>query len=231
MTKKGFTLMELLVSIFISGMVMLALVAMWKTSSNHTAQAQRQTIIKNENTVFLRKIYSDFISSSEIICPWSYSKGGASCNDGEYISVKEAVINPENRDQLMRITNPICGASNNAWATGDTLGNMVSRCIKPSYTIYVFDKDSMQVYRCKNNFLTENKVINISTLISDAHSFCSTASNRENIMPYVSDFSLTIPSDSISELFIDYTINRDFGEGTPPVYFKFKHFLTRKGGA
>ena len=231
MTKKGFTLMELLVSIFISGMVMLSLVAMWKTSSNHTAQAQRQSVIKNENTVFLRKIYSDFISASEIICPWGYSKGGVSCNNGEYIAVKEAVINPGNTSQLVRITNPVCGGSHNAWATGETLEEKASRCIRPSYVVYVFDNTSKQVYRCRNNFLTSDTTKNINSLISDAHSFCSTASNREIAMPYVSDFSLTVPSDGITELLVNYTVNRDFGEGTPPVYFKFKRYLTRKRGA
>ena len=47
--------MELLVSIFITGMVMLSLVAMWKTSSNQTAQAQRQSIIKNDSIDHIKK--------------------------------------------------------------------------------------------------------------------------------------------------------------------------------
>ena len=231
MTKKGFTLMELLVSIFISGMVMLSLVAMWKTSSNHTAQSQRQSIIKNESTIFLRRIYADFVSASEVLCPWGYSVGNFSCGANNYIAVKEAVINPDDTSQLIRITQNVCGSSGNAWATEDTLSAMASRCIKPSYVVYTFDSATNNVYRCKNTF--ENKKIAINTLISNATSYCSNDSNREIVMPYVSNFSLTQSADSSTvypELLINYTINRDFGGDIPPVIFKFKRLLTRKRG-
>ena len=235
MTKKGFTLMELLVSIFISGMVMLSLVAMWKTSSNHTAQAQRQSIIKNESTIFLRRIYADFVSASEVLCPWGYSTGNVSCRqDNIYIAVKEAVINPDDISQLIRITKNVCGSSGNAWATEDTLSAMASRCIKPSYVVYTFDSATNNVYRCSNTFLDNtDKTIAINTLITNAKSYCSNASNREIVMPYVSNFSLTQSADSSTvypELLINYTINRDFGGDIPPVIFKFKRLLTRKRG-
>lgn len=245
MTKKGFTLMELLVSIFITGMVMLSLVAMWKTSSNQTAQAQRQSIIKNENTIFLRKIYSDFVSASEIICPWGYSKGGVACtsnaNEEYYLAVKEAVVKQGNSGRLIRTTNPVCGAGHNSWASADTLDAMAARCLKPTYVVYVFDKSNHFVYRCSDNFLTgtNDTEVSLASLKGTAEAYCSSdAGNREIVMPYVSDFSLSIPSTAVSghtvvypELLVEYTVNRDFGEGIPPFIYKFKRYLTKKRGA
>jgi len=230
MTKKGFTLMELLVSIFITGMVMLSLVAMWKTSSNQTALAQRQSIIKNENTIFLRKIYADFVSASEIICPWGYSKGGIPCNNNTYIAVKEAVLKPGDADTLMRITKKAC--SNN-WANNETLSNMAARCIKPSYVVYTLDETTHMVYRCSNNFLTESdSTISVSTLANNARTYCET--HKEIVMPYVADFSLSVPpigNSKSPELLVEYTVVRDFGEGIPPFLYKFKRYLTKKRGA
>ena len=242
MTKKGFTLMELLVSIFISGMVMMALVAMWKTSSTQTAEAQRQSIIKNENTIFLRKIYSDFVSASEIICP-SDGRPRTSpiiCPNNTFISVKEAVISSDTA-KLNRTTAPICGEDHNKWS--DAVGGlseanaMAGRCIKPSYTVYLL-QDNM-IYKCHDNFLTGETETSISILgnnglLQTATNYCNVEANREMIMPYVQNFSLSIPNVGSSngpELLIDYTIKRDFGEDIPPVYFKFKRFLTKKGGA
>ena len=235
MTKKGFTLMELLVSIFISGMVMLALVAMWKTSSNHTAQAQRQSVIRNDNTIFLRRFYADFVSASEVICPWVYTKGGKMCTKNEYIAVKGATINPNNIDQLIRITEPVCGSGNNSWATEEDLSSMSARCIKPSYTIFVYDSDHHIVYRCHDNFLDgANKIMDISTLINTAHNYCSeNGGHRETAMSYIHNLNISPTSsgsDRAPELLIEYTINKNFTADVPPVFFKFKRLLTLKRG-
>ena len=240
MTKKGFTLMELLVSIFITGMVMLALVAMWRTASNQTAQAQRQSVIKNENTIFLRRFYNDFVSASEVICPWAYgqSVGQYECSKGKYLAVKEAVIDPDKdkHTNLIRITEPICG-SGSEWGTeNNDIGICEARCIKPSYTMYIYEKGN--VYRCHKTFLTgSDNVIPIKNLISDAQNYC-TKEVRELVLPYVSSFSLlTMQQDSNSgyhtlfpELLIDYTVNREFGNGIPPVTFRFKRLFTKKRG-
>ena len=77
------------------------------------------------------------------------------------------------------------------------------------------------------------QTIAIDDLISDAESYCSNDSNREIVMPYVSNFSLTQSADSSTvypELLVDYKIRRDFGGDIPPVTFKFKRLLTRKRG-
>lgn len=226
MTKKGFTLMELLVSIFITGMVMLSLVAMWRTSSNHTAQAQRQSIIKNDSTIFLRKLYSDFVFASDVICPWGYTGSTPCSHNNEYIALKNAVIDYSNisSPKILRTTAPVCGTSNNQWLEG--LDGMTGHCIKPSYVIYVYDADNHMVYRCTNNFLETTSNMLISTLISTAHNYCSNESNREVVMPYVSGFSITSGDDMVAK----YEIRRNFGQDIPDVYFRVSHILpTRRG--
>ena len=245
MTKKGFTLMELLVSIFITGMVMLSLVAMWKTSSNHTAQAQRQAIIKNENTIFLRTFYNDFVSASAIICPWGLSGDNANktpCSPNTYVAVKEAILDPDNPSQIMRLTKPVCGASNNAWGTGENIATDISsRCVKPSYVVYNFRDNG--IYKCTGNFLdstnqNENSTGLSTGLFATINETCSKVNiNKERwelIMPYVQNFSLTSPiaqgSVPYPEVLIEYTVNRTFSGDIPPVYFKMKRYFTVKRG-
>ena len=240
--KKGFTLMELLVSIFITGMVMLALVAMWKTSSTQTAEAQRQSIIKNESTIFLRRVYSDFVSASEIICPKGHSSSNYTCPQasntagGTYIAVKHAVISSDTA-KLIRISSATCG-NGSEWGTDGNFESMRLSCIQPSYIIYVFEGNTGNggnIYRCQYNteFLESNSEINISNIVNDADDKCLNDTDREMIMPYVISFSLGEDGlgAELPELLVDYTVKREFGNDIPPVYFKFKRYLTRKGGA
>ena len=66
---KGFTLMELLAALFIGGMVTGALVLVWKTASVQTSQGQRQTIIRNQVSSFVRHLYRDFYAADIIADP------------------------------------------------------------------------------------------------------------------------------------------------------------------
>ena len=233
MTKKGFTLMELLVSIFITGMVMLSLVAMWKTSSNHTAQAQRQAIIKNENTGFLRKFYSDFVSANEVICPWSLTAvdniGRNPCIDNEYIAVKNASVDLTDNTKLVRTTKPACSG---VWAALENTTSIQERCVKPSYTVYRFENDA--IFKCSNTFLDgEDENILISTFVSNARNYCKEDENKELIMPYISSFTITVPVNEdviYPELLLEYTVQRNFGSDIPPVFFKFKRYFVKKKG-
>lgn len=245
MTKKGFTLMELLVSIFITGMVMLSLVAMWRSSSNQTSQAQRQSIIRNESTIFLRRLYSDFVSASVSIRPWFYTiETTPTVSSDTYIAVKEAVIDADtigtNSLGLIRVTGPVCGSGNNSWATNEDIDAISRRCIKPSYVVYkvVEVADEMQngrqdIYRCSNTFLDSNSnTITISNFMSQVNTYCDYENQRErfeNVMPYVTNFTLSKEGDY--GLRINYTVNRAFEADIPPVNFKFNHLLTVKRGA
>lgn len=73
--KKGFTLMELLVAMFIAGMVTTAIVFVWKTASMQTIQGQRHTIIQNQVSNFRRQLYTDFYRADIITFPSDVDDG------------------------------------------------------------------------------------------------------------------------------------------------------------
>lgn len=243
MTKRGFTLMELLVSVFITGMVMLSLVAMWKTSSNHTVQAQRQSFLKNENTIFLRTFYNDFIAASEVICPNSISDFDAArtiCRADRYIAMKDAVLDPNDINKITRLTKPVCGSSNNAWGTGtNPETDLEERCVKPTYVVYAYANNG--VYKCHGNFLdsttlTENTVT-LSSFLSTLNTHCPIDNyeddNWELLLPYVKSFSLSMASQGTTlypEIKIDYFLEKKFNSDAPPILFRMKRYFVRKRG-
>ncbi len=69
MNKRAFTLMELLVAVFIGSMVTIALVSVWKGASLQTSQSQRQTVIRNNLSMFLRILHRDLTDSDVVIFP------------------------------------------------------------------------------------------------------------------------------------------------------------------
>lgn len=69
---KGFTLMELLVAVFIGSMVTIALVSIWKAASLQTSSGQRQSVIRNNLSIFLRTIHKDLTEADIIIYPTKY---------------------------------------------------------------------------------------------------------------------------------------------------------------
>lgn len=238
--KNGFTLMELLVSIFITGMVMLSLVAMWKTSSNHTSQAQRQSIIKNENTIFLRKFYADFISASEVICPWGlgYEYNGCDNNPNVFIAVNNARVTRDSTTgnlQLTRTTGPLCEGAFNDVISASALA---SKCVTPTFTAYIHRDDG--IFKCRDVFLNDTDLtaqsVDLNTFYSMVIDYCNGEGDnrRELILPYVSSFSLTVPTENevqhTESLLVEYTINRNFSREVPPVFLKFRrYFMKHKG--
>ena len=63
---KGFTLMELLVAMFIGSIVTTAIIFVWKTASLQTIQGQRHTIVQNQVSNFRRQLYLDFYNADII---------------------------------------------------------------------------------------------------------------------------------------------------------------------
>ena len=234
MAKKGFTLMELLVSIFITGMVMLALVAMWKTSSNHTAQAQRQSVIKNENTIFLRTFYNDFVAASEVLCP---NVNVSICNESNtvYIAFKNAILDPKDTKNIVRLTKPACGSNTDSWGDPTQPADVENRCIKPSFVVYEFKNSG--VYKCTKDFLDNSSdsmsISDFSAILTE----CTGIKNTDLILPYVQSFSMSVPTigsgDNLvvyPEILLDYTVKKDFSGDVPPVYFRMKRYFVRKNG-
>ena len=74
--KKGFTLVELLVAMFISGMVTVALVSVWRGASMQTSQAMRQSVIRNNFSIFLRGLHKDITEADLILHPSENNPSG-----------------------------------------------------------------------------------------------------------------------------------------------------------
>jgi prepilin-type N-terminal cleavage/methylation domain-containing protein len=75
--KKGFTLMELLVAVFIGGMVSMALVSIWKAASLQTSKARKQTMERNNRTFLLRSMYNDITSADSAIAEFRHIPGSS----------------------------------------------------------------------------------------------------------------------------------------------------------
>ena len=99
---KGFTLMELIVAIFIGSMVTAALVLVWKTSSVQTSQGQRQTIVRNQVSNFQRQLYRDFHSADIITYPPVGTNGTALLLAG----IKKAQKINESTFQVLQANEP-----------------------------------------------------------------------------------------------------------------------------
>jgi prepilin-type N-terminal cleavage/methylation domain-containing protein len=247
MTKRGFTLMELLVSVFITGMVMLSLVAMWKTSSNHTVQAQRQAFLKNENTIFLRTFYNDFVSASEVFCLQNgpiYSTVALSslCQTNRYVALKDAVLSVDedsSRSQVVRLTRPVCSGTG-GWGSGANYKlDLEDRCVKPQFVVYDFAEGNL--HKCHGEFLTSSNMDDNSMSLSDfqtvVNNYCPSGSydseHWEILLPYVKSFYLALAtrgSLEYPEIAIDYFVEKKFDTDAPPILFRMKRFFVFKRG-
>ncbi|MCL2888114.1 MAG: type II secretion system GspH family protein [Elusimicrobia bacterium] len=59
MNKKGFTLVEILVAMFLTGLVMAGLVGLWVSSTNFASSGKQELLLKNMFSVAEMKLYRD----------------------------------------------------------------------------------------------------------------------------------------------------------------------------
>ncbi|MDR0292406.1 MAG: type II secretion system GspH family protein [Elusimicrobium sp.] len=72
--KRGFTLVEILVALFLTGLVMAGLVGLWVSSSNFASAGKQELLFKNMFSMAERTLYRDISEAS-------YVTGGSSlCN-------------------------------------------------------------------------------------------------------------------------------------------------------
>jgi len=248
MTKKGFTLMELLVSVFITGMVMLSLVAMWKTSSNHTVQAQRQSFLKNENTIFLRTFYNDFVSANEIFClrdgPSNTTAAlGTMCKTNRYVALKDALLTVEDNaahEKILRLTRPVCDGEN-GWGSGvNPEFDIEERCVRPQFVVYDFVSGA-GIYKCHGELLNSPDMTANSMSTAEFQALVNTTcpygsyngAEWEVLLPYVKTFTLALATEGsrlYPELAIDYFVEKKFDADAPPILFRMKRFFVMKKG-
>lgn len=81
--------MELLVAVFIGSMVTIALVSVWKGASLQTSQSQRQTVIRNNLSMFLRIIHRDITDSDIVLFP---RKEGQTSGTTKLVTAKNTLL-------------------------------------------------------------------------------------------------------------------------------------------
>lgn len=246
MKDRGFTLMEVLVALFIGSMVTIALISMWKASSIQTAQAQRQTLVRNDISIFLRSFYLDFSESDEILCPhFNTNEWGTECPEGVFIGVKNMGIYLSDSNNYM-LRSLQSGKDNDVSKSYDD--RLESGVMPPKYIVYYRKEETKgskvipSLYRCEIpiNLTDINSALNIDTEISKIINKSDLSSNDSCslVLPYVEKFEMEQKSVAYGEFDIakaDYFVNikvvREFEGKVPPIYIDFQRYFTKMGGA
>jgi len=76
MNKKGFTLVEILVAIFLTGLVMAGLVGLWVSSENFMSSDKTELLFKNMFSIAEMKLHKDISEAAAV------NVGQMSCGDG-----------------------------------------------------------------------------------------------------------------------------------------------------
>lgn len=151
---KGFTLMELLVAVFIGSMVTISLVSIWKAASLQTSSGQRQSVIRNNLSMFLRGIHKDLTEADVIIYPTKL---------------------------LTSEPNILLVGFRNARKVGDTIepknSNLTSFIPSSQYFAYCYDSTKKRVLKRESNYPATKT---ISDFLSDLGD-CSGSNVMDNV--------------------------------------------------
>lgn len=210
---KGFTLMELLVAVFIASMVTIALMTIWKASSMQTSQGQRQSIIRNNLSILMRALHRDITESDLILAPSSGQSGGlivAARNayltkeGASYYVMPNTVSYSKDPEGVQIESDPIAFAYCQE-------GNTVRRSSEIS--LKELDKDSLKR----------------DSLVSSLESECSSG---RIYMDYVPSSGFDISTSDNINYTVSIIVHKNFeGSETPPVHIEMEKVFTKAGGA
>lgn len=206
--KKGFTLMELLVAVFISGMVTVALAAVWKAASLQTSQSQRQTVLKNNVTIFLREMHKNIAEADTIFFPSSsdnnktFLVGGRRVYKSDMSNWASFCVSEDN-------PNYSC-ATNETTGLPEVPGNtkFFEYCLNGSKIMY-----------------KESSPGGNTGLISALNAAECTGST---VINNVTNFNVKAIDNATFEVTLD--VNKDFGDGTTPIKIHMVKVFTSAGG-
>jgi prepilin-type N-terminal cleavage/methylation domain-containing protein len=212
--KKGFTLMELMVSLFISGMVTVALMAVWRTASVQTVQGQRRGIIFNNMSIFSRGLRYDMDKSTAVLWP-------RPPNDG--------ITLPENANGHFLLV----GAFN---AYEDGKGNLVPGLRDtfgtPQYFYYcvdrkIFNTGSPVTANIRRKAVPLTGPVKIETLLENTLARANPMCDGNVVLNNVTDFTYgEIPDEGATgTALITFTVYKDFKDGSPQILIRGKELL------
>lgn len=201
-SKKGFTLMELLVAVFISGMVTVALAAVWRAASLQTSQSQRQTILKNNVTIFLREMHRNISEADIIFFPSPEN------NNKEYIIGGRRVykIDKDNWSAYC-----LSEDSRLYQCNGEDLS-------EPKFFNYCYEDEKIY-YQEASKGGTSGTIDSLDTF---------TCSSGTVVLTNVTYFNVKALDNATFEVALK--INKDFGDGTTPIKLSIIKEFTSAGG-
>lgn len=210
---KGFTLMELLVAVFIASMVTVALVTIWKAASIQTSQGQRQTMIRNNLSILMRSLHRDITEADLVLAPYGAGQSGAlivMARNAHLDSFGSArwVVRPE--------VSSLGGTPDDGKYESDP--TVIAYCLNGS------------TVRRTQTPLTESK--KDDELVTEL----STACNSGKVyMDYTTSFNVST-SDNINYK-VEIIIHKDFAADaatansqTPPIHIEMENTFTKAGG-
>ena len=210
---KGFTLMELLVAVFIASMVTIALMTVWKASSMQTSQGQRQSIIRNNLSIFMRALHRDITEADLILAPESGSSGGL------IVAARNAYIMKEGSNYYI-MPNTISYSRDPEGAQIESEPILFSYC-----------QEGRTIRRSGDIALKElpKESLEKSALITSAEESCSSG---KIYMDYIADSGFDISTDDNINYTVEVIVHKDFeGSETPPVHIETTKTFIKAGGA
>lgn len=207
---KGFTLMELLVAVFISSMVTIALVTIWKASSMQTSQGQRQSIIRNNLSILMRAIHRDITEADLLLAP-----SGLAGQEGNIIVLaRNAYLSKEGGANYYAIPNLMS-------YTKDPMGVE----IESEAVYFAYCLQGTKIKRSSDKPFTTKQTV--SDLISDIEEDCE---NGKTYMDYVTGFN--VETDDDINYSVDIIVHKNFeNSDTPPIHLEMSKIFTKAGGA
>ncbi|MDR0646000.1 MAG: prepilin-type N-terminal cleavage/methylation domain-containing protein [Elusimicrobiota bacterium] len=227
--KNGFTLMELLVALFLSSMVTVALISIWRGASIQTSQGQRQAIIRNNMSIFLRSLYKDLTEADVILYPTST---GSATNGLLLMSGYNMRRIDDANVAIGRIAE---GSFQNSFIRSYYFDETNHRiCLNENRTIFgenfiVSASDGSSAIN-----MPDPAIMGISNIISDSSNTC-----EKVVMDNVNDASISLLNNNNSSCSSGETcryrvainIFRDFGGNSVPVSINFERIFVAAGGA
>lgn len=222
-SKKGFTLMELLVAVFIASMVTLALVTIWKAASIQTSQGQRQAIIRNNLSILMRALHRDITESDLILAPTSSNASGAAIvmvRNGHLVNIGGWKVAPPEVPSYTKFVEDGIKDESDPVA--------FSYCLSGSAESGYKIKRSPDYYLQSEELQTPGEIVD---LLTSGESSCDSASAR-TYMDYVVNNGFSVSTSDDVNYTVSIIITKVFANSeTPPIHIEIEKTFTKAGGA
>lgn len=210
---KGFTLMELLVAVFIASMVTIALMTIWKASSMQTSQGQRQSIIRNNLSILMRTLHRDLTEADLILAPSSGQSGGL------IVAARNAYLTKEGSNYYVM--------PNTVSYSKDPEGVQ----IESEPIVFAYCQEGNTIRRSSEIALKElsKSQLDKDSLVSSLESECSSG---RIYMDYVPSSGFEVSTSDNINYTVSIVVHKNFeGSETPPVHIEMEKIFTKAGGA